>query len=166
MDLALQQQVAYPETWGKTYVFTGDGVATGTAGDVLIDLDSAFLLDVNPLSILCDGALVLDDDRWRDLKANVRNAYFTREQVEEANGKGYVKKGGVWQPMNRSVAEVRYALGRGRDLRDHAELASQKSNGAEQVLNLYFDKGQRQTATMRPWVVNYLNFRFVCQRLQ
>ena len=157
MDHALEQQYAHPETWGKTYVFTGDASHTGTDGDVVIELDSLLLLSMDKNSVLSDHALVLSQDQWEERIGNLENLHLSPDKVVQAEGKGYVKRNGVWQPENRAVAEVWYALGRGRNLQDHAELASQKSNGAEQVMNVYFDTGKRQKPTMRAWCVLNLN---------
>src|SRR3989338_5324024 len=156
MDHALEQQYAHPETWGKTYVFTGDASLTGTDGDVVIELDSLLLLSVDENSPLSNHTLVLSQDQWEERIGNLENLHLSPDKVAQANGKGYVKRNGVWQPENRAVAEVWYALGRGRNLQDHAELASQKSNGAEQVMNVYFDTCKREKPTMRLWCVGIL----------
>ena len=158
MDHALEQQFAYPETWGQTYIFTGDASLTGTDGDVVVELDSLLLRSLDDKSKLSSGACMLSRDQWEERKSDVKNLYLTLEQVEEASGKGYVRKNGVWQPEDRAVAEVWDVLGR-RNLRYHAELASQKSNGAERVMELYFDASKRSKPTMRAWCVGPLNLR-------
>ena len=157
MDHALEQQYAHPETWGKTYVFTGDASLTGTDGDVVIELDSLLLLSVDENSPLSNHTLVLSQDQWEERIGNLENLHLSPDKVAQANCKGYVKRNGVWQPENRAVAEVWYALGRGKNLQDHAERASQYSYGAERVMDVYFDTGKRQKPTMRAWCVLNLN---------
>ena len=155
-DHVLERQAAFPNTWGGTYIFTGDAAILGVKGDALIELDSLLLRSVNEESEILDNALVLSDEEWEERKMNIRNLYLTAEQVAEANEKGYVKQNGVWRPVNRAVAEVWNTLGRGRDLCEYAELASSKSKGARQVMQVYF--ASRQTVpTMRAWCVNFLD---------
>ena len=115
-DHVLERRVAFPDTWGSTYIFTGDAAILGVKGDALIELDSLLLRSVNKESKILDNALVLSDEEWEERKMNIRNLYLTAEQVAEASGAGYVKQNGVWRPVNRAVAEVWSTFGRGRDL--------------------------------------------------
>ncbi|MFA6888772.1 MAG: hypothetical protein WC254_04725 [Candidatus Woesearchaeota archaeon] len=167
VDIALAKQFAFPETWGVTYIFTGDVAITGVKGDVVIELDSPTLLShvikdsqgYHWQGKLNKGVSEESKELWEEAKSNKNNLYLTQSQVYEADGNGYVKKKGVWQPENKSVAEVLNTLARGRDLQEHAELAFQKSNSAERVLDLHFDKGLRQKPTMRAWFVDTLKIR-------
>lgn len=43
LDHLLERQAAFPDTWGSTYIFTGDTAIMGVKGDALIELDSLLL---------------------------------------------------------------------------------------------------------------------------
>ena len=159
-DHVLERQAAFPDTWGGSYIFTGDAAILGVKGDALIELDSLLLRSVNKESKILDNALVLSVEEWEERKMNIRNLYLTAEQVAEATGAGYVKQNGIWKPENRAVAEVWNTLGRGRDLCEYAELASSKSNGAEQVMQVYF-ASWKKLPTMRAWCVYDLDLRYL-----
>ena len=88
MDHALEQQFAHPETWGKTYVFTGDAALTGIGGDVLIELDSLLLLSMDKNSVLSNHALVLSQDQWEERIGNLENLHLSPDKVAQAEGKG------------------------------------------------------------------------------
>ena len=88
MDHALEQQYAHPETWGKTYVFTGDAFHTGTDGDVVIELDSLLLLSVDKNSVFSNHAVVLSQDQWEERIGNLENLHLSPDKVAQAEGKG------------------------------------------------------------------------------
>jgi len=145
--------------WQDNYIFTGDGSTAGTKGDHLIVLDAQALREMTPESELYNGSLVLDGI-WDDLKSdvlrdNAKGIYLAAEEVEEAHGKGYVKKNGVWTPANKSVAKAWDALGRGRDISSYVQLVSEGSPHSNSWLNVYFNRTTKGDApTMRPWVVD------------
>lgn len=157
MNMALEKQYVHQDTWGRTYVFTGDAILTGTDGDGVIDKASALLYAVDEQSKLQNNALVLEDAQYEAVRYRRGVVHLSAAELEKAHGKGFVKVRGVWQPENSTVGYVWEVLTDGRDLKDHAELASQRSNGIEQVMCLYFDQGKRKQATLRPWVVNDLS---------
>lgn len=159
MNMVLEKQYAHPDTWGQTYVFTGDAILTGTDGDGVIDKASALLYAVDERSKLQNNALVLEDAQYEAVRYGRGVAHLSAAELEKAHGKGFVKVRGVWQPENSTVGYVWDVLTDGRDLKNHAELASQKSSGAEQVMCLYFDQGKREQPTLRAWCVNGLNYR-------
>lgn len=156
LDMALMQQYAYPDTWGKTYVFTGDAVITGRDGDVVIDKNSALLYALDGDSKLKNHALVLSDDEYERARYGYGVTHLSAREIANVDGKGFVKVRGIWQPENRIVGYVWDALTDGRDLKEHAELASQRSNNALQVMCLYFDYEKRAQATLRAWGVDFL----------
>src|SRR3989338_119690 len=103
--------------WHMNYFFTGDGFAAGTAGDHLIVLDAPPLRELNPQSELYRGALVLPAGAWQELKSQQEKVFhLTAEEVQQAQGQGYVQKEGVWTPANKTVGKVWDTLSRGRDL--------------------------------------------------
>ena len=159
VDHLLERRVAFPDTWGSTYIFTGDAAILGVKGDALIELDSLLLRSVNKESEILDNALVLSDEEWEERRMNPDNLYLIAEQVVEAIGAGYVKQNGIWKPENRAIAEIWDTLGRGKDLHEYAELASSKSNRAKHVMQVYFAEKQRKVPTMRAWCVDNLDDR-------
>ncbi len=141
-------------TWQERYIFTGDGSTAGTEGDHLIVLDAQALRELTPESELYNGALVLPAGAWQELKEQKdKVVHLTAKEVEEAQGKGYVKQNGVWTPANRSVAKVWDTLSRGRDLTSYVQLVSENSSQRDSLLNIYFNTRTKDgRPTMWSWV--------------
>lgn len=150
--LALELQLKHLAGWGRTCVFTGDAALTGVEGDIVIDKNSSLLYAANEKSRLSNHALVLSAEQWEERRHNKDTFYLSAEEVREASGKGYVKVRGVWQPENRVVGYVWDILINGKDPREYAELAFQKSPDAERVLDLYFDGGE-QSNRLNPQII-------------
>ena len=149
-------------TWRRNYVFTGDGVSYGTKGDVLVILSAQPLRGVTLQSQLCvnplvDWALQLNTEQWEDLKKSDSVLYLPANKVEQVDGKGFVKRG-VWQPENAVVGEVWEHLGQGNDLEDYAQMISEaEDSNSKNVMNLYFDRSQKSSPTLRPWVLESID---------
>lgn len=164
----LKRRMEAPEdvrgTWQRNHFLTGDGSVAGPNGNHLIVLEDLFpkelqfLRKLNRGSELYDGALVLPDTAWNDLKVEIekdadKGLYLTAEEVKEAC-KGYVKKGEVWVPANRTVGKIWNVFSRGRDLAPYAKLVSEgfdydKNSG---LLNVFVNKTSEEgKLTMRPW---------------
>jgi hypothetical protein len=148
-------------TWQKNYVFTGDGSVAGTEGDHLIVLDAQALRELTPESELFNGALVLSADAWQELKAQTEKVtYFTADEVQEAENKGYVKNNGVWTPANKTVGKVWDTLSRGLQSRlsEYVQLVSEASSGSDSLMNVYFNKTTKNgIPTMWSWVAGRIN---------
>ena len=143
------------EAWQNNYFFTGDGSTAGAEGDHLIVLDSRHLREITAESELYHSAFVLPDGAWDELKAHKENVlYLTAEEAQQAHGKGYVKKSGVWVPANRTVAKVWDILSGGRDLISYIQLVSENSPNRESLLNVYLNQTTTKDGkpTMRSWV--------------
>src|SRR3989338_1155854 len=140
--------------WQKNYIFTGDGSTAGTKGDHLIVFDAQALREITPKSDLYEGALVLPASAWQELKDKKdKVVYLTADEVQEAEGKGYVQNNGVWTPANRSVGKAWDALGRGRDLTSYIKLVSEHSPHSDSLLNVYLNQTTTDgKPTMRSWV--------------
>lgn len=156
-DFALQRQITYPETWGQISISTGDAILRDREGNGVISKASALLYDINIKSKLQNGALVIKDAQYGAVRYGPGVVHLSKEEIAKANGKGYVKKDGVWRPYNTTVGYIWEILTNKRDLKDHAELAFQKS-GAQEVMCLYFDQRQRKQPTLRAWCVNNLDY--------
>ena len=162
VGLALKMQFENPDTWGKTYIHTGAAFLTGTSGDVVVDPCSALLYSVDSSTPLREHARLLSGDQWNEARYSESVAHLTADEARNINGQGYVQRGGVWQPRNRAVGYVWDVLANGMDLREHAELAYEKSSAlvpsghVDTVLNLYFDLGERRGPTLRPVAVGSL----------
>ena len=140
--------------WHMNYFFTGDGFAAGTAGDHLIVLDAPPLRELNPQSELYRGALVLPAGAWQELKSQQEKVFhLTAEEVQQAQGQGYVQKEGVWTPANKTVGKVWDTLSRGRDLTSYISLVRESFPYSNSLLNIYFNSTTNDgVPTMRPWV--------------
>lgn len=143
-------------TWQKNYFFTGDGSVAGTEGDNLIVSDAQLLRELTAESELYQGALVLPAEAWKELKSQKKSRlHLTADQVQEAQGKGYVKKNGFWTPANKTVAKVWDTLNKGRDLTSYIQLVSESSPHSESLLNVYLNQTTKDgKPTMRPFVLN------------
>ncbi len=148
------------QIWRGQNIYTIDASVAGAQKDHLVVLDAKLLHELTRLSeySMYDGALLLDDGVWDELKAHKDTTlYLTAEEVVEAEGKGYIKKEGIWIPANRTVGKVWEHLGRGVNLQSYAQFVSEEPLGIELVMNIYFnstskDSTARDVATMRPWV--------------
>ena len=81
--------------------------------------------------------------------------------MQEAHGKGYVKKDGVWVPANVTVGKVWEGtdtfpgLARGRKLASYIQLVAENSPHSKSLLNLYFNRTKQEgSATGRSWVAD------------
>ena len=142
------------EAWQKNYFFTGDGSTAGTQGDHLIVLDARHLRGLTAESELYEGALVLPAGAWQELKSQKESVfYLTADEVNEAQGKGYVKKEGAWTPANKTVGKVWDILSRGRNITSYVQLVSEHSPDSERLLGVYFNRTTKDAKpTMRSLV--------------
>ena len=145
--------------WQMNYFFTGDGSTAGTEGDHLIVLDAPPLRELTPKSELYQGALVLPAGAWQELKSQKEKVFhLTADEVQQAQGQGYVQKDGVWTPANQTVGKIWDALSRGRDLTSYVQLVSERSPRSGSLLNLYFNRTlQDGKPTMRPCVADSID---------
>lgn len=156
----LERRMGAPEdvrkTWQTNYFFTGDGSTAGAQGDHLIVLDAQLLRELTKKSELEQGALVLPDDTWDELKRQKEKVlHLSADEVQEAHTKGYVKKDGVWTPVNKTVAKVWDYLSRGRDLTSYVQLVSENSPQSESLLKVYLNQTTKKgKPTMRSWVAD------------
>lgn len=137
------------------YYFTGDGSLAGKNGDQLIVLGALALYEMTPQSILFEEALVLSGDDWKELKAQKEGVcYLTAKEVFNSVGCGYVKKGGVWTPENKTVAKVWDILSGGIDLKQYIGLVSNASPNSERILEVSLNRTttRRGLPTMRSFV--------------
>ncbi|SRR3989344_205804 len=159
----LERRMGAPDdvrpAWQTNYFFTGDGSTTGTGGDHLIVLDAQHFRELTAESELYQGALVLADGSWNELKSQKENVFhLTTEEVQEANGQGYVKKNGVWTPANRTVGKVLDILNKGQDLTSYLQLASERLPHSTTLLKVTFNCTTKDgKPTMRPWTVDRIH---------
>jgi hypothetical protein len=147
------------ETWQDNNIFTGDGVARGVDGDVVCTWDNPLLRTLTPESTLGNhSSLKLFPDQWNELRAQEGALYLSAEQVAEAQFKGYVKKGGVWQPENTIVGNVWEHLTRGRDLKSYAEMVADAKPHSGRIMTVYLDQSQLSSPNLRAWVANRVDF--------
>ncbi|MEK6868439.1 MAG: hypothetical protein AABX98_06465 [Nanoarchaeota archaeon] len=163
----LKQQGISQTPWGSNYdggLVTGDTILIGPDGDAVIELDSLLLRSVNLdtpiypgddqsinpnnlITVMHPGYRVLSRDEWEEGKKDPSNLYLSRTEIENINDRGYIRRYGRWSPANRHVAKAWDYLGRGRNLREHAEFVSQwgmdsvsqngrKSNLPEEVMHI------------------------------
>ncbi|MBI2666111.1 hypothetical protein HYX13_00715, partial [Candidatus Woesearchaeota archaeon] len=146
-------------TWQNNYIFTGDGSTAGTEGDHLIVLDAQALRQLTEESELYQGALVLPAGAWQELKEQKEKVlHLTADEVQDVQGKGYVKKEGVWTPATKTVGKVWDTLGRARDLTGYVQLVSESSPRSNSLLNVYLNQTTKDgVPTMRSWVADRLD---------
>ncbi len=147
-----------------TYFLTGDSSATDDTGAALLTLDSPVLRELTSedARFLVNGAfdVALKTDAkkaqelWDELKADKQNSlYLTPAQVDEAHGKGYVLKDGVFVPATKTVAQVWDFLSRGKELQGYAQQVSDASSGSTQVMSTYFDRSKPEHPQWRSLVL-------------
>lgn len=147
-----------------SYFFTGDSSATNDAGAALLTLDSAVLRELTSedarflVNCALDVALKTDakkaQELWDELKADKQNSlYLTPAQVDEAHGKGYVLKNGVFVPATKIVGKVFDFLSRGKELQGYAQQVSGASGGSAQVMHTYFDRSKPENPQWRSLVL-------------
>lgn len=111
--------------------------------------------------VLRDGNLRLEEldfgfHKWQDLKRNNPDAYFTHEEINAAEGKGFIKKDGVWIPENKTVGKVWDVLNRGEsNLSDYIKLNTEENPYDDRPLKVYFNMTFQ---SLNPWYLS--NFRF------
>ena len=136
-----------------SYFWTGDSEGADEKGGALLTLDSPLLRQLTPESTLVNGALKLNQEQWKELKADKEHSlYLTPQQVEAAQGKGYVLKKGKFVPANKAVAKAWEHLNRGKGLQAYAQMVSEASRNND-VMQLYFDQSQPSTPTLRSFVL-------------
>lgn len=158
-DELIERRVKCPpevaERWRNNPFVVGDVSISGTEGDNLVVLDSQLFRQITPKSELyltseddpdreLSKAWVLSSRQtWKELRAYKEGVlHLTAEEVKKANGKGYIKKGGVWVPANRVVGKVLDFLNRGKDLSDYVQLCVEmlaKMRGKEEEAYFYFE---------------------------
>ena len=144
--------------WRNHSVFTGDTVSCGVDGDFVSTWDSPILRTVTPENRLVNGALELSTAQWNELRAQRDGTlYLSADEVEEFglnDGRGYVKKDGVWTPENTGVEKVWEHLSRGRDLKEYVEMVADATPGSERIMRVYLDRPRLRSPTLREWVAN------------
>lgn len=150
----------------------------GTEGDYLIVLEDLLPMELQFLHKAnkemyppsCYSAFVLPDGAWQGLKEqNHETLYLSAEEVEEAHGKGYIKRDGVWAPANKTIGKVWEGTdnfpGLAREIinvREYAALVSESAVPpvgssapfSDSMLNVYFDlRIRNQEPSMTLWLV-------------
>ena len=152
--------------YNNTFFWTGDSAGADERGGALLTLDSPLLRQLTPESekLLVNGALKLEPKQWKELRANKEHSRYLRPQeVEDAQGKGYVLKKGKFVPANKAVAKAWDHLSRGRNLQPYAQMVSEASRGSTEVMQLYFDqlyfdRSKPSTPTLRSLVVSSIDY--------
>ncbi len=139
--------------WRNHYIFTGDGAVHDGRGNAKVVLDAALLREINQNTRLDNYDAVLSPEQWEELRGD-DVLYLSADKVDEQiQGKGFVKKNGVWQPENTVVGDVWNHLSRGKDLKDYAEMVHQAS-GNDRVMWLWFGSNAYALPVMRSLVVD------------
>ncbi|MDP3640713.1 MAG: hypothetical protein Q8R53_05975 [Nanoarchaeota archaeon] len=137
----------------NTYFWTGDSAGTDEKGGAVLTLDSPLLRELTAESHLVNGALRLEPEQWRELKADREHSlHLTPAEVEAANEKGYVFKDGKFVPAHKAVAKAWDYLNRGNDVQSYAQMVSAVSK-INDIMRLYFDRSQPSTPTLRSLVL-------------
>ena len=146
------------EQWENNYFFTGDAVIRGTKGDVLSVWDAALLRELTPQSTLREGALVLTQRQWDEIKTQKEGVlYLSVDEVAQAHQQGYVQKEGKFVPSNPVVAKVWDHLSRGKDLTEYAQRVNEASH-SDNIMNVYFDCSSMNSPSLRSWVANRIDY--------
>ncbi len=147
------------EAWQNNCVFTGDADLCDDTGANLIALDAQLLRELHGKSKLYRGAAVLPQSNWDELAAKGDALILSAEEVQEAHGKGYIKKNGVWVPANATIGKVWEGtdtfpgLARGRKLTSYIQLVAENSPRSVSLLNCYFNQTRQESSvTGRSWV--------------
>ena len=146
--------------WQKNYICTGDADLCNDQGANLITFYTSFLRELNPKTRLHQGAAILSQNQWDELATQREKVLIlSAEEVQEAHGKGYIKKDGVWVPANATVGKVWEGtntfpgLARGRNLVSYIQLVAEHSPHSESLLNVYFNQTKEEgSVTGRLWV--------------
>ena len=158
----IERQLSVPEPvtnhWRYHKLCTGDSIAYDGQKNAKIVLDTKLLRKISRKSKLYNGALLLSDEQWEELGGD-DVLYLNAEKVELADGRGFIKKNGVWQPKNTVVGEVWEHLSRGKNVKEYAEKRSSTS-GCDESLWLLFDRRNYTSPVMRPLVVDDPSFPF------
>jgi len=142
------------QAWQSQGFWTGDGASTDHTGSLVLTLDAYLLKTINSVNGLYWGTLTLSQDEWQALKSDDASITLSPEEVEEAYGRGLVKKYGQWIPVNNSVGKVINHLLRGRDFQTYAQMVSDASNGNPEVLIQYFDSKPNPPTCLRSVVID------------
>jgi len=146
------------EQWENNYFFTGDAVICGTQGDVLSVLDAALLRELTPQSTLRDGALVLTQRQWDEIKDQKEGVlYLSAKEVAQAHQHGYVFKKGKFVPTNQVVAKVWDHLSRGRDLAKYAQRVREASQ-SKVIMSVKLDFTNLFSPSLRSWVADSIYY--------
>lgn len=149
------------DNWKDNDIYTKDGSVAGVKGDSIILPNSKHLRELNANSKLYNGAFVLSEkNAWTELKSWAKKGnglYLTAKQVEELNGKGYIKKNGIWTPENSVVGDTWYTLTEGKDLRNYAEGIGQLNPNRTRIMTVHLNSTVAETEngknpTVRPFV--------------
>ncbi|MBI2662175.1 hypothetical protein HYX11_01820 [Candidatus Woesearchaeota archaeon] len=138
------------EQWRMHNFFTGDGSIEGTEGDHLIVLDAQILRELTEKSRLFQGAYLLPNEAWQELKGQKENVlYLTAEEKWELYNDryylGYVRNRGVWIPASRTVGKVWDTLSRGRNLSSYLQLVSEYFSQSDNLLRIQLNTNRGQT---------------------
>jgi len=154
------------QTWQTLAFYTGDASVAGVEGDHLIVLDAQQLREYTSQSKLHNGALVLRDNVWDELKSRADSRddsvfYLSRSEVDEIKDKRYVKQAGIWRAQTKALAKVWDILGRGQDLTAYLNLAEQQNRGVYHPSFLGIRLNDTTTegrSTLRPFEVDHYHF--------
>lgn len=146
---------------------SGDAIAYGLKGEVLLVLDAKPLREISEKTPLLNGAVRLNCEQWEDLKKNKNTLYLTEKQVEEADLEGFVYKNGIWQPKNEAVEMVWTHLSRGLNLKNYIQYVYEETRRIlswdyyevgylVHIMSLHFDHSEESFPTLRPWKLEYI----------
>ncbi len=159
----IDRQLSVPEPitepWRYYQLITSDGIAYDKQKNAKIVLDAELLRKISWRSPLHKEALLLSDEQWEKLYGD-DVLYLSADKVESADGRGFVKRNNVWQPINAAVGEVWEHLSRGKDLKEFAEMVSEASGVKTYTLWLFLDRSAYASPIMRPLVVNHPSFPY------
>jgi len=128
--------------------FTGDGVAYSKKGNAKVVLDAEYLYGLNSKTKIDGGRVVLNRKQWDELEGD-SVLPLTAKEIYQAHGKGFVKKRGIWQPMNKIVGKVWEHLGREQNLKEYAGFVAEVSK-SNQVMRLCFDREELRSLYLVP----------------
>ncbi|MBU0470939.1 MAG: hypothetical protein KKA62_04925 [Nanoarchaeota archaeon] len=149
------------DNWRANSFFTGDGIVYDGQGNAKIVLDSALLREISPKTKLDHNAAVLSIDQWEDLHS-FDILYLNADKVRKCYKKGFIKKGGIWQPENIVVGDVWKSISRVNDLKDLQDYAERvhEASGGDKVMQLWFDdRNTSFSPIMRSLIVNGVDLR-------
>jgi len=163
VDLIFDRRLNAPAevipAWRDYFFWTGDSASTDETGGAVLTLDSQPLrIEKEDEVELSQGALQLTRDQFENLKTDYNSVTMSPEEVKDAQGRGVMKKGSLWLPVNESVGKALGHYLRGKSFEDksfqtYAQMVSDVSRGSKEVLQQYFDTSRPSQPHLRSLVV-------------